>query len=105
MKTALEQLDRMEALVRRMAAREPDMPNGNILNITAFMLEADAIVAELLPIVEPDVVTARQIIQLTMIEGAGVPPNPKIVNGSWDESPQMVALVSALRRAREEGVR
>jgi len=51
--------DQMGALVRRMAEREED--RGGCLNITAWMLEADAISAALPAPVDPDLIEARKI--------------------------------------------
>lgn len=63
MKTALEQLDRMEALVRRMAEWQR---SANVRNTMCadFCDEARAIVAELPEPVDPDLIEAREICAL-----------------------------------------
>jgi len=101
MKTALEMLDRMEALVRRVASAK-----GH----TTYSDEARAIVAELPEPVDPDLITARELVassldDLTTATTAGWTRMASLREGKWDDSTAVRKALAALRRAREEGVR
>ena len=90
MKTAQEMLERMEALVRRMAAE--DVP------FSAYK-EAREILAEMTPDVDPDLIEAREICALTIINGAGRYEGAENCRaGKWDESPQVIRALAAIKR-------
>lgn len=100
MKTAIEMVERMEALVRKMADEYESRQVG------AMLTEARAIVSELPEPVDPDLALAKELAAIV----AQYIDNPKAAEvyrneSRWDRGEPVSAIVAALRRAREEGVR
>lgn len=95
MKTAADMLDRMEALVRKIA--DKGQPH---YGFPATLVEARAIVAELLVPVDPLLIEAREAI-------AAMPGRPyyswHIRDGSQDDTPLVQGAYQALRHARARG--
>lgn len=84
-------LARLEAFVARVA-------QGGLLAV-GFQDEAKALVAELNP-VDPDVLTARRLAAECQI---GEYYATAYEEGDKDDSPEILAIVEALRQARKEG--
>jgi hypothetical protein len=115
MKTAAEMLDRMEALCRKMAAQfseanskynqAPYLGSTLVYIDAASYREACAIVSELPEPVDPDILVARQILA-DSLEGTNTAPDrQRYLDGLNDNWFATRAVVTALRRAREEGVK
>lgn len=110
MKTAMEMLDRMEALCRRMSdeydkanpgpLQPVPMPNGVCWTSQANYDEARAIVAEMRP--DPDVFTARDIVFADHVaNGFTQWDRSELDAGKLDSERPMRLALAALRKGRE----
>jgi len=100
-KTAMEMLDRMEALVRRLAAHDEAMGGRAVIPL-GMLAEARAIVAELPEPVDADLLTARELAALGQVHSTAA---EKYRKGMYDNDTCIKQTVQALRHAREEGVK
>lgn len=93
-RTAAEHLERMEAFVRKAAT-------WNVVGAE----EARAIVAELPPVVDDDVVWARGLVA-SVLDGIASPDTCHgLRRGRMDNDDRVVLIAASIRRAREEGVK
>lgn len=101
----VERLERLEALVRRMAA--PRWEDGDTL--TKQYEEAAAIVALLPPLVDPDLLKARDIVAGLYEAGNNLSAEHRACwakhcrNGAYDADPGVRAALAGIKAGREMG--